>query len=262
MPSRDYDELLESFMNNSAKVYSKDKDTLNTEENKVPSAYNLDNTSAKDSKSVRRGRIIEKKNSKKSKNNKKKKKKSVDYSSPKYKIFRALMGLIMIAGVVAVVCISVMFIYAYSVVHGDAVFDLNEQKYAQSQTSFIYGYDKNNKEIELTRLHGDENRIWVNLEDMSEYLPKAFISIEDKRFQKHNGVDWIRTAGVIVKPKNLGKQGGSTLTQQLIKNLTDENQVTIARKFNEILSALNLEKYYNKDEILEAYLNTIYLSEG
>ncbi len=214
MASRDYDDLLESFMNNSPKVYSEDKDTLNTEENKVPSAYNLDNTNAKDSKSVKRGRIIEKKNLKKSKNKKKKKK---DYSSPKY---------------------------------------------AQSQTSFIYGYDKNNKEVELTRLHGDENRIWVNLEDMSEYLPKAFVSIEDKRFEKHNGVDWIRTAGVIVKPQNLGKQGGSTITQQLIKNLTDEKQVTVARKFNEILSALNLERYFEKDDILEAYLNTIYLSEG
>lgn len=259
MASRDYDDLLESFMNNSPKVYSEDKDTLNTEENKVPSAYNLDNTNAKDSKSVKRGRIIEKKNLKKSKNKKKKKK---DYSSPKYKIFRILMGILMIVGVVAVVCISVMSIYAYSVVHGDAVFDLNEQKYAQSQTSFIYGYDKNNKEVELTRLHGDENRIWVNLEDMSEYLPKAFVSIEDKRFEKHNGVDWIRTASVIVKPQNLGKQGGSTITQQLIKNLTDEKQVTVARKFNEILSALNLERYFEKDDILEAYLNTIYLSEG
>ena len=259
MASRDYDDLLESFMNNSPKVYSEDKDTLNTEENKVPSAYNLDNTNAKDSKSVKRGRIIEKKNLKKSKKKKKKKK---DYSSPKYKIFRILMGILMIVGVVAVVCISVMSIYAYSVVHGDAVFDLNEQKYAQSQTSFIYGYDKNNKEVELTRLHDDENRIWVNLEDMSEYLPKAFVSIEDKRFEKHNGVDWIRTAGVIVKPQNLGKQGGSTITQQLIKNLTDEKQVTVARKFNEILSALNLERYFEKDDILEAYLNTIYLSEG
>ncbi len=74
MASRDYDDLLESFMNNSPKVYSEDKDTLNTEENKVPSAYNLDNTNAKDSKSVKRGRIIEKKNLKKSKNKKKKKK--------------------------------------------------------------------------------------------------------------------------------------------------------------------------------------------
>ena len=213
MPSRDYDELLESFMNNSPKVYSKDKDNQSAEENKVPSAYNLDNTNSRDSKSVRRGRIIEKKKSKR-------KKKQKDYSSPKMKVFRVLMGLIMIVGVVAVVCISVMGIYAYSVIHGDPIFDLNEQKYAQSQTSFIYGYDKKNKEVELTRLHGDENRIWVNIDDMSEYLPKAFIAIEDKRFESHHGVDWIRTTGVIVKPSNLG-QGGSTLTQQLIKNLTN-----------------------------------------
>ncbi|MDE5670000.1 MAG: hypothetical protein K2I14_00855, partial [Eubacterium sp.] len=97
MASRDYDDLLESFMNNSPKVYSKDKDTLNTEENKVPSAYNLDNTNAKDSKPIKRGRIIEKKNLKKSKNKKKKEK---NYSSPKYKIFRFLMGILMIVGVV------------------------------------------------------------------------------------------------------------------------------------------------------------------
>lgn len=78
---------------------------------------------------------------------------------------------------------------------------------------------------------------------------------------KHHGVDWIRLVGVIVKRSNSG-QGGSTITQQLIKNLTDENEVTIVRKFNEILSALNIEKNYSKDEIIEAYLNTIYLSEG
>ncbi len=96
---------------------------------------------------------------------------------------------------------------------------------------------------------------------MSPYLRFAFIATEDQRFEKHSGVDWIRTIGVIVKPSNRS-QGGSTITQQLIKNLTDENDVTIVRKFNEILSALNLERNYNKDEIIEAYLNTIYLSEG
>lgn len=60
MASRDYDDLLESFMNNSAKVYNEDKENLSSEENKVPSSYNLDKTSKKDSKSVKRGRIIEK----------------------------------------------------------------------------------------------------------------------------------------------------------------------------------------------------------
>ncbi len=255
MPSKDYDDLLESFMNNSAKVYNEDKETLQSEENKVPSAYNIDDAGAKESKSFERGRIIEKRKTKKAAKETKEKK------FVRFRLFRALMGICLVIGVVAVVCISVMGIYAYSVIHGDPVFNLNEQKYAQSQTSFIYAYDKDNNEKELTRLHGDENRIWINIEDMGEYLPKAFVAIEDKRFEKHHGVDWIRTGGVIVKPKNLG-QGGSTITQQLIKNLTDEKQVTIARKFNEILSALNLERYFEKDEILEAYLNTIYLSEG
>ncbi len=255
MPSRDYDDLLESFMNNSAKVYNEDKETQKSEETKVPSAYNIDNAGAKDTGSFKRGRIIEKKQIKKSSGEQK------DKKSVRFKIFRALTGILLVIGVVAVVCISVMGIYAYSFIHGDPVFNLNEQKYSQSQTSFIYAYDKNNNEKELTRLHGDENRIWMNIEDMGEYLPKAFIAIEDKRFENHHGVDWIRTCGVIVKPKNLG-QGGSTITQQLIKNLTDEKQVTIARKFNEILSALNLERHHDKNKILEAYMNTIYLSEG
>lgn len=255
MPSRDYDDLLESFMNNSAKVYNEDKETQKSEETKVPSAYNIDNAGAKDTGSFKRGRIIEKKQIKKSSGEQK------DKKSVRFKIFRALTGILLVIGVVAVVCISVMGIYAYSFIHGDPVFNLNEQKYSQSQTSFIYAYDKNNNEKELTKLHGDENRIWMNIEDMGEYLPKAFIAIEDKRFENHHGVDWIRTCGVIVKPKNLG-QGGSTITQQLIKNLTDEKQVTIARKFNEILSALNLERHHDKNEILEAYMNTIYLSEG
>lgn len=257
MASRDYDDLLESFMNNSAKVYNEDKENLSSEENKVPSSYNLDKTSKKDSKSVKRGRIIEKRKNKQGAS----KKGVFKRQSAGFKILRVLIGIFMVCVVVGVVCVSVMAIYAYSFVHGDAVFNLTEQKYAQNQTSFIYYYDKDGNEQELTRLHGDENRVWVNLDEMSEYLDDAFIAIEDKRFKNHHGVDWIRTTGVIVKPKNLG-QGGSTITQQLIKNLTDENQVTFARKFNEILSALNLERYYEKEEIVEVYLNTIYLSHG
>ena len=95
---------------------------------------------------------------------------------------------------------------------------------------------------------------------MSEWLGKAFVALEDKRFEKHSGVDWIRTIGGVAKSRF--QQGGSTITQQLIKNLTGENGRTINRKYNEILSALNLEKHYDKPTILEAYLNTIYLGEG
>ena len=255
MLSKDYDDLLESFMNNSAKVYNEDKKKQSDEEKNVPAAYNIDNSSSKDSKSVERGRVIEKKNKKSEK------KKNKGGTSFGFRFFRFLAGVGLIVGVVGIVCASVMLIYAINVVNGDPVFDLNEKKDSLSQTSFIYAYNKDGSLKELTRLHSEENREWIELEDTGEYLKYAFISAEDKRFENHHGVDWIRTLSVIVNPKNFG-QGGSTITQQLIKNLTEENQVTISRKFNEILSALNLEKYNKKDDILEAYMNTIFLSSG
>lgn len=249
-----YDDLLESFMNNSAKVYDEDKKKQTTQANKKPAAYiESENTSKQHVKRTR--------TKKSSAKNAPKKKKSPKSKAPASLPLRILLGFVLVVAVVFIVCFSVISIYGYSFVHGDPVFNLTEEKYSQNQTSFIYGYDSEGNEVELTRLHGEENRIWVDLENMSPHMKDAIIAIEDERFMKHHGVDWIRTIGVIVKPSNHG-QGGSTITQQLIKNLTDEKDVTIERKFNEILSALNLEKNYSKDEIIEAYLNTIYLSEG
>lgn len=250
--ANEYDDLLQSFMNNSAKVYNEDKKNLDKETLSKPTAYSQEGAS---DKNVQRNARKRRKSS--ADKGGKKPKKTAPASLP----LRILLGILLVCVVVGVVCISVISIYGYSVVHGDPVFNLTEEKYSQNQTSFIYGYDNDGNEVEITRLHGEENRIWVNLDDMSEYLPNAFIATEDQRFLKHSGVDWIRTIGVIVKPSNKG-QGGSTITQQLIKNLTDEDDVTIVRKFNEILSALNLEKNYDKNEIIEAYLNTIFLSEG
>lgn len=250
--ANEYDDLLQSFMNNSAKVYNEDKKNLDKETLSKPTAYSQEGAS---DKNVQRNARKRRKSS--ADKGGKKPKKTAPASLP----LRILLGILLVCVVVGVVCISVISIYGYSVVHGDPVFNLTEEKYSQNQTSFIYGYDKDGNEVEITRLHGEENRIWVDLDNMSEYLPNAFIATEDQRFLKHSGVDWIRTIGVIVKPSNKG-QGGSTITQQLIKNLTDEDDVTIVRKFNEILSALNLEKNYDKNEIIEAYLNTISLSEG
>jgi penicillin-binding protein 1A len=249
MASKDYDDLLESFMNNSQKVYNEDKDIQKKKGDALPSSYSVNGA--------------DKNKPKKNKKNKSPKPKK----SPVAKFFaslgKAILALIMVFGVVAVVCASVIGIYGYSVVHGDAVFDLDKEKYSQNQTSFLYGYKDAKKKniVEIARLHGEENRVWINLDDINEYLPQAFIAIEDERFETHHGVDWKRVGGVILVSRNAG-QGGSTITQQLIKNLTDENDVTFVRKFNEILSALNLEKHYSKDEIIEAYLNTIYLSHG
>ncbi len=153
-----------------------------------------------------------------------------------------------------------MFVYVLAYVHGSAAINLDDYKSEQAQTSIIYAKNSQGKYTQIAALHGEQNRIWVELDEIPDGLQKAFICLEDKRFYKHDGVDWIRTIGAIVKYH--GKQGGSTLTQQLIKNLTEENQVTIARKLKEILYALNLENNYSKDEILEAYLNTIPLGSG
>ncbi len=258
MASHDYDDLLESFMNNSAKAYNEDK---TAHEKEADASLRAQKADAKKER-IKRGREIEKELAAKKARKKKKRAYAIKQKTPTQTFFsnvlKVLVGAAMIAGVVAVVCLSVISIYGYSVVHGDPVFDLDEQALSQNQTSFIYGYDGDDL-VEITRLHGEENRIWVDLDDMSEYLPEAFIATEDKRFYKHHGVDWIRTIGVFIKQND---QGGSTITQQLIKNLTDDNKVTYVRKFNEILKALNLERNYSKEQIIEAYLNTIYLSNG
>lgn len=150
--------------------------------------------------------------------------------------------------------------YVDAFVDGVAI-DLDSYKNLQNQTSIMYGYDSEKNVVELARLHGEENRIWVDYDEMPENLLNAFVCLEDKRFYEHSGVDFIRTIGVIVIPERWG-QGGSTITQQLIKNLTNDNEATFNRKFNEIIRALNLEKHYSKKEILEAYLNTVSLGAG
>ena len=177
------------------------------------------------------------------------------------KFLVTLFAMFSIVAVTAIVVVSYVLFHVVSFVGGDLAVNLDEYKENQNQTSFIYAHDKDGNIVELARLHGEEDRVWVDLDDMSPYMKEAFIALEDERFESHQGVDWIRTIGVIVVPKNLG-QGGSTITQQLIKNLTNERSVTIVRKFYEILSALNLEKNYDKDTIIEAYLNTVYLGSG
>lgn len=138
--------------------------------------------------------------------------------------------------------------------------DLDQYLKDQSQTTIIYAGEKDDDPVEIARLHGAENREWVDLEYVCEDLKNAVVDLEDKRFYEHHGVDWIRTIGVVVEYSF--SQGGSTITQQLIKNLTGENNRTFVRKYKEIRNALALEQHFDKDEILEAYLNTIYLDMG
>jgi penicillin-binding protein 1A len=132
------------------------------------------------------------------------------------------------------------------------------------QTSVIYYYDSDSNEYkELQKLYGSENRIWASYDEIPSKLIYACVAIEDKRFFDHKGVDWLTTAKASVKLfLGTGSAGGSTITQQLIKNLTGREEVTVRRKLVEILRALEFEKEYSKDDIMEWYLNTIYLGEG
>lgn len=193
---------------------------------------------------------------KKSKNKKRKKK------HPGLYVAFLTLFCIFVAGMLTVTIVGgTMASHMDSFINGDIAINLDDYKNSQNQTSIMYAYDSNDKVIELTRLHGTENRIWVDYDEMPQNLLWAFICLEDRKFYTHPGVDWVRTIAVMIKPEFAG-QGASTITQQLIKNLTDDNQTTYNRKFNEILRALNLEKNYSKKDIIEAYLNTVSLGAG
>lgn len=128
-----------------------------------------------------------------------------------------------------------------------------------NQTSFIYIKDDKTGEFkEYQTLYSTENRIWVDNQDIPQAMKDSVVAIEDKRFYDHNGVDWARTLSAVVNlATGEDTYGGSTITQQLIKNITDDNEVSINRKLREICKALKLEDEYTKDQILEAYLNVV-----
>lgn len=116
----------------------------------------------------------------------------------------------------------------------------------------------------IANLSGDEKRKVITLEDMADYLPKAYVAIEDERFYKHNGVDFKRTAGAILHTlTGNSSYGGSTITQQLVKNITKDDESSglagIMRKVKEWAKAYQVERMISKEQILELYLNILYV---
>ena len=129
----------------------------------------------------------------------------------------------------------------------------------QAQTSFIYDAEGNL----ITDYKGTENRVMVSIAEVPADLQHAFVAVEDARFYSHNGVDVKRILGAFLKNFVSGsQQGGSTITQQLIKNTILSSEQSYKRKIQEAYLAMQLETQYTKDEILESYLNTIYLGEN
>ena len=125
--------------------------------------------------------------------------------------------------------------------------------------SYVYDIEGN----VIAELKKEENRVWINYDEIPKMLINAYIAVEDKRFFEHEGVDFMRISSAVFNyvKKLLGADvdihGGSTITQQLIKNLTKKDQVTVTRKLQEQWQAMELEKVLTKKEILTYYLNNV-----
>ncbi|MCL2036070.1 MAG: transglycosylase domain-containing protein [Oscillospiraceae bacterium] len=179
--------------------------------------------------------------------------------------FLTLFLIIVITGCVVAVALSV-----YITQFAESMYDVDLQAVELSYNSFLLAknphYNPEDPEseeyIELFALSADENRIWVDLEDIPQHAIDALVATEDKRFYDHAGVDWYRTAGATLSEfAGIGEArgGGSTITQQLVRDITKDDQVNIGRKLREIFRAISFEQKYSKHDILESYLNRVAL---
>ncbi len=210
------------------------------------------------------------------KNEKRSKKVSAGHSSPKTKKVRSprakMFAKVMatIGKVVATLClvciitgcivVTALTVYVMKFADQDDVIDISNYQY--EYTTIVYGNDKDGNPVEVDTIHKNENRVWVDFDEIPQHVKDAFVYTEDKRFYEHDGVDWKRTFAAFA---NLflhfydTEQGGSTITQQTIKVISGDDDVSIQRKIREIFRAINMERKFSKDDILECYLNLIYL---
>ena len=145
----------------------------------------------------------------------------------------------------------------------DDLIDLNLKSLKSGSSSKIYALNKSGDFEEYKEITGNFNRIWVDFQKIPKYMKDVIVAMEDKRFYKHGGIDFTRTLSATAKAI-IGKRGygGSTITQQLVKNLTNDSEATFERKFREIGRAFRLEDRMSKDEILEMYLNIVNFGAG
>ncbi len=186
-------------------------------------------------------------------------------------ILNAILTIVLICFITGIFVATVLAVYIKNNIDPEVDLDLFHMNTNQTSKVYYMDYtDRENRigemvEIKDEQLFGSENSVWVSYTKIPENLVNAFVAVEDKRFWGHNGVDWIRTCGAVLNyfiPFNETQGGGSSITQQTIKNIYDEKDYTPQRKIQEILRALNLEKKLDKTQILELYLNNIYLSQN
>ncbi|MBQ8359929.1 MAG: transglycosylase domain-containing protein [Oscillospiraceae bacterium] len=184
-----------------------------------------------------------------------------------FKIAAGAVGTVLIIGVVcAFVFAGVLGDYLQEDILPMA--DIDIENYDLEQNSYLYYVDSNGQIQKYQDIFATTSSSWANFEDIPEDMIHAAVAIEDHRFFEHQGVDWVTTIKACAR-MFFGDDsvGGSSITQQLIKNvlLTEDeaaDDVTVQRKVLEIFRAVQVEKRYDKDEILELYLNFIYLGQG
>lgn len=174
------------------------------------------------------------------------------------RVFNIIGTLVLIGALTCSFLACFAAVYIKNVIMPQADTDL--AKYTMDLSSTIYYTDPDTGALlEYETLSGDENRVRVAYEDVPSNLVNALVAIEDKRFYRHHGVDWLRTFKSAFTTFTGGRtQGGSTITQQLIKNITHYDDVTVKRKVLEIFKALEFDKKYSKTTTLEWYLNYVY----
>ncbi len=177
-----------------------------------------------------------------------------------------LITLLLVGGLTGIIVGGAFGLYLLNEID-DSVDDIDflRVESESNMTTQIYYRDTSSSEegelveIESERLSGEENRIWASYDQFPKELVDAVVAIEDKRFWTHPGVDFITTVRCTLEYfLSDGTAGASSITQQLIKNVTGRDDVSIQRKAQEIMCALNLERTMTKTQILELYLNTVY----
>ncbi len=184
-----------------------------------------------------------------------------------FKIACGAAATVLLIGIVcAFVFVGVLGDYLQEDILPLAHVDLDSYEYEQN--SYLYYVDSDGQIQEYQKIFAETSSTWVNYEDIPKNLINAAVAIEDHRFYEHQGVDWVTTVKATARMFfGDSSVGGSSITQQLIKNLLlteDESadDVTVQRKVLEIFRAIQMEKAYDKETIMELYLNFIYMGQG
>ena len=187
-------------------------------------------------------------------------------------IFNVILTVLLVLAIMGVICACAFAVYINNYV--DTEIDETMFRFTEvvsGTASELYRYDWTDRlnrvgepvPLEDEQIHGSNKSILVSYDELPENLINAFIAVEDKRFRDHEGVDWIRSGAAFVNFfVGSDTYGGSTITQQLIKNVTGDDSYKIQRKIQEIFWALDLEKKMDKTAILTSYMNIVGLANG